>query len=86
MYWDTSGARHFRESCREERRGEVSGGTEEGSSFLLVHRRQLEMSEHRLERRWLWLVMVTQNTSPGCCFVTNTQLSSQSLLQAGGGM
>lgn len=80
---------HFGSSALQ---GELQGGEER----LAVAQRKAAASSWFIKGNWkclstgwrdqLWLVMVTQNTSPGCCFVTNTQLSSQSLLQAGGGM
>lgn len=54
MYWDTSGARHFRESCGKRRGAEVRGGAEEGRSFLLSPQRQLTYTtggtDHGCER------------------------------------
>lgn len=74
MYWDTSGARHFRESCGEERRGQCWG--KGGRRFLPRSKEQLGMG-------WTWLLTSTQNIYPAF-FATNLKLPFQSLLQAGG--
>jgi len=55
----------------ERRRGEVRGSPKEGRSFLPSPRRQLDLSvlQHGLDRPRTWVVTVTQNFSPGSCFL-----------------